>query len=227
MSVLSIVILFLCFAFQLITDAWAKSRRSRSLVDILAGRGQADDLSSKYLACSIAFMCGCLCYSLMPGNDTLIFEPEWNNSYSFFSIVVTVAAVAVGYRAAVNFTEKQFLFLPGYTIKGLSILMYLILRIIFLFLYECFYRGVLLFSFIHTLGIPFTITLNIALYSLAHAYSSRKEFFGAIPFGLLLCGVTLLHHSVWPAIIIHLALAISHELKLIAINNSTIKSTRS
>lgn len=226
-ALIIILIIFLCFPFVITIDAWAKSRRSRSLADILAGRGEINALNSKYLTCSIAFMCGCLCYSLMPGNDTLIFEPEWNNPYSFFSIAFTIAALAVGYMAAVNnIAKNQAPFLSGYAMKVLPVFIYLLLRIVFLFLYECFFRGVLLFTFVDTLGVPFTITLNIVLYTLAHAHSSKEEFFGSIPFGLLLCGITVLHHSVWPAIIIHLALAMSYEIKLFAISNSTIKSKR-
>ncbi|HNR17613.1 MAG TPA: CPBP family intramembrane metalloprotease [Chitinophagaceae bacterium] len=218
--------IFLCFPFLITTDAWAKSQRSRSLADILAGRGKISALNSKYLTCSIAFMCGCLFYTLMPGNDTLIFEPVWNNPYSYLSIAFTVAALVVGYTAAVNIAKKQVFFLSGYVVRVLPVFIYLLLRIVFLFLYECFFRGILLFTFVDTLGVSFTISLNIALYTLAHAYSSKEEFFGAIPFGLLLCAITLLHHSVWPAIIIHLALAMSYEIKLVVISNSTIKSKR-
>ncbi|MBL0306711.1 MAG: hypothetical protein IPQ25_11980 [Chitinophagaceae bacterium] len=115
---ISLIIIFLCFLFLVITDGWAKSRASRSLTDILAGRGQIGALNSKHLTCSIAFISGCWCYSLLPGNDTLIFEPAWNNPYSFFSIVVTVAALAVGYGAAVNIAEKQAFFISGYIMKG-------------------------------------------------------------------------------------------------------------
>ena len=91
------------------------------------------------------------------------------------------------------------------------ILMYGLLRFIFLICYEWFFRGLLLTSFSLWLGIGWAIIINISLYTLIHIHKTRKEIIGCIPFGLLMCVFTVWWQSIWPAIIFHLQLAIIHE----------------
>jgi hypothetical protein len=88
---------------------------------------------------------------------------------------------------------------------------YAISRIIFLVAYEWFFRGLLLISFCEWLGNSWGITANVLFYSAIHFYKGRKEMIGCIPLGILLCVFTLWWHSVWPAIIFHLQIAIINE----------------
>jgi membrane protease YdiL (CAAX protease family) len=92
------------------------------------------------------------------------------------------------------------------------IVRYIIVRFIFLCVYEVFFRGFLLNDSINQLGIPLAITINIALYVLIHIFSGRKEIIGSIPFGLVLCAVSILFNAVWPAIVLHLALSFTYEI---------------
>ena len=91
------------------------------------------------------------------------------------------------------------------------ILLYSLLRLIFLFSYEWFFRGLLLTSFSNSLGITWSIVINLFLYTLVHFHKSKKEIIGCLPFGLLVCVFTLWWQSVWPAIIFHLQIATIHE----------------
>lgn len=88
---------------------------------------------------------------------------------------------------------------------------YLSLRVPGLIIYEIFFRGVLLGISLEWFSTPFAVALNIILYAIAHAFSSRKEFIGSIVFGLLLCYITILFDSILPAIILHLGLALPYE----------------
>ncbi len=89
--------------------------------------------------------------------------------------------------------------------------LYIFLRIFFLTTYEWFFRGLLLFSLYKWLGLWWAIASNISLYTLMHIHKHKKEIIGCIPFGLLLCVFTIWWQSVWPAIILHLQVAILNE----------------
>jgi len=55
----------------------------------------------------------------------------------------------------------------------------------------------------------------VVLYGLGHIYSSGKELIASIPFGLLLCYLTILNQSVYPSIILHLSIALPYEIILL------------
>jgi membrane protease YdiL (CAAX protease family) len=78
--------------------------------------------------------------------------------------------------------------------------------------YEFLFRGLLLFSCYNAFGYWPAIVINLALYSALHLPKGLKEATVAIPFGLLLCYLTIESHSILPAIIIHSAQAISFDL---------------
>jgi membrane protease YdiL (CAAX protease family) len=83
--------------------------------------------------------------------------------------------------------------------------------IVYLLAYEFLFRGFLLFTCIQSFGIWPAIIINILIYSFAHIPQGLKETAGAIPFGLILCYITILSGTIWPAFILHAVLAISNE----------------
>ncbi len=87
--------------------------------------------------------------------------------------------------------------------------------IIYLLGYEYLFRGILLFTSVDAFGIPTAITINLAIYSGLYLQKRLKEAVAAIPFGALLCYITLESGSVLPAIIIHCIQAISAEMACI------------
>jgi membrane protease YdiL (CAAX protease family) len=100
---------------------------------------------------------------------------------------------------------------------------YFFVRILFLCAYETWFRGYLLTDCINNLGIPFAIILNIILYSLLHYVNGKQEMRACVPFGLLLCGLCIWIGAAWPAILVHIALAVSYEAHLVKkINNPSI-----
>jgi len=88
---------------------------------------------------------------------------------------------------------------------------YASVRVIFLVIYEWFFRGLLLISFAGWLGVGPAIVINILLYTLGHIHKNKAEIIGCIPLGLLLCAFTIWWQSIWPAIIFHLQIAIINE----------------
>jgi len=88
---------------------------------------------------------------------------------------------------------------------------YLLVRIIFLVIYECFFRGLLLFTCIGICGITGAILINLFYYSMIHAFNERSEMLACVPFGIVLCGISIYWQSLLPAILFHLLLAVTHE----------------
>jgi len=219
-AIITFMILSLCIAALLFAEIWAASKKSQSLTDITKGKGKLAILNSKFLSGIIVFVIGCWYYSSLPESNMQVFEPAWSDEWSLTCLVITIAAGMTGYKAARNNISRNL----SSTLNTFSLATYLLLRIVFLVLYECFFRAVLLFVLLTELEAIPAILINTTLYALVHCYSNRKEIIGCIPFGFLLCIVTLLHHSVWPAIIIHLALAISYEITLASNKQSSFKS---
>jgi membrane protease YdiL (CAAX protease family) len=92
-----------------------------------------------------------------------------------------------------------------------EIILYAFLRIIFIAIYEWFFRGLTLISFEEWLGATWAVVINILLYTLAHFHKNKREIIACIPFGLFACVLTLWCQSIWPAIVFHVQIAILNE----------------
>ncbi len=84
--------------------------------------------------------------------------------------------------------------------------------------YEALFRGVLLFGLAQSLGPVAAITISVIIYSAAHLPKSRTETLAAIPFGLVLCLLTLYSGSIWIAFFAHLVNAFAMTLTAIKFN---------
>jgi membrane protease YdiL (CAAX protease family) len=93
----------------------------------------------------------------------------------------------------------------------IPVILYAFLRIIFLIVYEWFFRGLLLIGISAWAGIEWSIVINVLLYTIMHSHKSKKEMIGCVPLGLLLCVFTIWWQSIWPAIILHFEIAIMNE----------------
>jgi membrane protease YdiL (CAAX protease family) len=81
----------------------------------------------------------------------------------------------------------------------------------YLFSYELLFRGILLVSCLENLGIWPAIAINVALYSTTHLPKGPTETIGAIPFGLLMCYITLTTGTIWVAVFVHVILSLSND----------------
>jgi len=77
--------------------------------------------------------------------------------------------------------------------------------------YELLFRGLLLFACVWHMDVSYAIVVNLALYSLAHIPKGQAETFGAIPFGIIVCAVSLWTGSFLVAFVVHVCLALSNQ----------------
>ena len=83
--------------------------------------------------------------------------------------------------------------------------------IAYLFAYEFLFRGLLLFSLLEIVPYWPAILLNTFFYSLVHYPKGYKQTVGAVPFGIILCILTIKTGSIWIAFFVHVMLALSND----------------
>jgi membrane protease YdiL (CAAX protease family) len=81
----------------------------------------------------------------------------------------------------------------------------------YLLAYEFLFRGLVLFTSVKAIGTWPAIILNVFLYALAHWPKGTKEVLGAVPFGIVLCLITLETGAIWAAFFVHVILALSGD----------------
>jgi len=82
---------------------------------------------------------------------------------------------------------------------------------LYLLAFEFLFRGFFLFSCERAFGYWPAIAGNTVVHSLVHLPKGKKETLGAIPFGAILCFLTLKPGTLWAAYGIHVVLALSNE----------------
>lgn len=83
--------------------------------------------------------------------------------------------------------------------------------IIYLLGYELMFRGFLLYGCVEVMGIWPAIAINASIYSFAHFFKGIGETVGAIPFGIIICVLTLYTGNFMLAFIVHCFLALSNQ----------------
>ncbi|MFD2726845.1 CPBP family intramembrane glutamic endopeptidase [Hyunsoonleella rubra] len=91
---------------------------------------------------------------------------------------------------------------------------YFSIRFTFLFCYEFFFRGVLLFALLETFDLAFAIACCTLAYLIIHLFDSKKEIIGTIPFGIVLCLLAYETQTVWYVFILHLTLSAVYEISI-------------
>jgi len=89
---------------------------------------------------------------------------------------------------------------------------------VYLLGYEVLFRGVLLFPLAGALGPLSAIIINTVLYSAAHIPKGKTETLAAIPFGIVLCLLTLHSGTIWIAFIAHLVNAVTMTFTAVKFN---------
>ena len=89
---------------------------------------------------------------------------------------------------------------------------------LYLCAYEFMFRGFLLYGSLYAFGKYIAILINIGIYTLTHITKGKKEAFGAIPFGLVLCLLTLQSGNILAAFLIHITIALSNEWLTLSIH---------
>lgn len=221
----SFLIYLICgivFILLFLAERFENARNSRTLFDILSTGGKLSLLFNKLFFGIIVTGAATAFWFISGGDMRLLTNAIPLDGRLLILILLSATAMITGFVAAKKLIANSLISADGPSTYFTAT--YILFRTLFLIGYEFFFRGVLLFSIIFDAGEEIAIAINILLYALLHCFSNRKELIGTIPFGLLLCIVTLFYQSIWPAVIIHLCLAIVHEIMLLSNNRSSIKT---
>ena len=193
---------------------------SRYLKDILTGKGDAGILFTQLIAGILFLGMGVAIIYVTKELDDSIFIPLWSEyHYSVWILVAVAMIIGVVFAKKIIPVPNSNSFLPPHLP-----LSFVLIRTLFLIVYELYFRGVMLFVMIEDFGILMAVVLNLFFYVFVHWFD-KKERNGSVLMGTILCVVTIYYQNVWPAIIIHLSLALSHEIMLLINNKSLIKKS--
>ena len=212
------------FYFALFFMAVITSFRSGGgqLKDILSGKTEPGILFCRLIAGIFFFGIGTASLVRLRNLDLEIFIPSLNGHESFAWLYIAFAAATVGVIPAfkkISPNNNSSYSLPFYLPP-----VFIIVRTLFLIMYEFFFRGLVLFVMLEDFGVAVAVGANLILYVLIHWFD-KQERYGSILMGAVLCSVTLYYHSVWPAVIIHLVLSLTNEITLLINNKSLIKKS--
>ncbi len=149
------------------------------------------------------------------------YAPAMDIKKIFVLLVLVVLTAFIGLKTAIKVSRK--LSVSNSPENEKSRWVYLPIRVLFLFIYEFFFRGVLLAVSMYYLNIEWAILLNVILYTLFHFFSEKEEIFFCPLFGGVLCLLTIWFHSVLPALILHTTLSVSHEGYILKKINGSFK----
>jgi len=124
--------------------------------------------------------------------------------------VLIVIFQAIFARNPVNLVHYPQIRIPVWTVS--LVIKNSLLWFVYLLSYEFMFRGFLLFGTTDALGVWPAILVNTVIYSLAHVTKGVRETILAIPFGILLCYLTLKTGTIWIAVCLHFILAVSNDI---------------
>jgi len=124
--------------------------------------------------------------------------------------VLIVLFQAIFARNPVNLSHYPQIRVPVWTVSlivknSLGWFLYLVS-------YEFMFRGFLLFGLVDAFGVWPAILVNTVIYSLAHIPKGARETILAVPFGILICYLTLKTGTIWVAVFLHYILAVSNDI---------------
>ncbi|MBT8258542.1 MAG: CPBP family intramembrane metalloprotease [Flavobacteriaceae bacterium] len=200
-------LLMISFGLYFIISYLSKFSKLRNLKEALENPGRIRLLNFKHLT-------GIVLLGLLP----LAYYSDYYSLFvsfteltsivmsSFIAISVIVCILAIKSASQVRLQPKFQFKTEKFWISN-----YFINRILFLISYEFFFRGIILYFFLNRFGLWPAIALTTALYVIIHAFDTKEEIIGAIPFGIVLCLYSY-HGSIWMAIGLHLILSLTYEL---------------
>lgn len=144
----------------------------------------------------------------------------------YFLIFILITTIALN-QSKNEFKKKQEFTAIGVRLSSRFFISYFIVRALFLFSYESWFRGFLLFDCIRWFGIPLAVFVNVSLYVLIHIFNGKREILACIPFGVMVCFFSILFNSAWPAILLHVGFSLVYELNFYRLNLINPKTAKS
>lgn len=155
---------------------------------------------------------GIVFYAILPGFRFLIKDVEIPRLFLLLLFLSTFFLSAYISRVSVKNQLSKIVNLSSYDLSNAWL--YFTIRFVFLLCYEFFFRGILFYKFLEFNSLFVAIFYTTILYVLIHIFDSRKEIFGAIPFGIVLCLFAYYTNSIWYVFFIHLALSAVYEISM-------------
>ncbi len=140
----------------------------------------------------------------------------WPSNISYSGIILLMAFIFLLAIIACKSSKSASVQLTAFSIPAIStsissIVAFFLIRICFLVVYECYFRGIVLATTLQIAPVGWAIIINLVLYVAVHVFSNKIEILACIPFGLLACCFTINWQSVVPAILLHTIFAIVYE----------------
>lgn len=194
-------------------SSYASRRKSDKIADVLYKEGSESLLLKKqFLGTASLIIPVAIYFLLYPGAQKLLaLKPVSAWIYVWLAAVV-LSLIATSWNTTIQLRKIKRIHNSG--MKQGNLVIYFSGRIIFLFLYELFFRGVLLFSLISLTGNIVSVLITVGLYTGLHAHSSKDELIATVPFGILSAVICIWANSIWPAVILHIAVALTAELMM-------------
>lgn len=216
-DIITYALMFFYYSLFFIAVSVGAKNGSGQLKEVLTGKGEAGVLFMRLIAGIFFLGIGSTVLFVKRELDKNIIEIDW--SWNYIVWILTVAAAIVGILSAYKKPRPDN---STYSLPFHLPLSFVFTRTLFLIVYEFFFRGVMLFIMIEDLGTAMAIIFNLIFYMLVHWFD-KCERYGSLIMGIVLCALTIYYHSIWPAIIIHISLALSNEITLLIKNKSLIK----
>lgn len=173
--------------------------------------------------CIGVLLFGLLFLSYKPDFVKALFSIDFSNSIAVISGIIILVLTIILSKTSVKKVIANYQIISK--VYSGNRMVYFVLRSAFLFAYEIFFRGILLFTLIDVSGLILGIVICTFLYVLIHAFDSKAEILGAIPFGIVLCLLSYYTQSILLPFIIHLSLSLVYEVSLF--NFLTLKMKKS
>ena len=209
------IVILAAFLLLMAAEAISYRNNSRGLENVLFGKGNLAALIRKHIDTTVILSLAVITYTMIEGSNGLLLLPNGKNAWLALTALVLLTAFFLGARGAAQRISITDQYSSQIVLSDRLATSYLMLRTLFLIVYEFFFRGIMLEAGTASIGVAGAVAINTLMYFVAHLFGSRKEIIGTVPFGLLLCLLTIKLQSVWPAACIHLALALAYETKLI------------
>jgi membrane protease YdiL (CAAX protease family) len=208
MQAITIIVVILTYLVILFQYRTATKNGARDIADALADKDSLQSLNRRTINTTPLMLLSLLL--CLASHQDIFFDFSGNEKFAWITIALSCLCFFISVYSGLRVrTIHRAIKSPQEAI------VYLSCRIPGLMIYEIFFRGVLLEIFLERFSNPVAIILNLVLYAIAHAFSSRREFLGSFLFGLMLCYITVLNQSIYPAVLVHLCLALPYETILL------------
>lgn len=148
------------------------------------------------------------------GNSVSDFGLRFQSGTKTLLWTVGLGVVIVAMNYFVGRTPSNLVMYPQIRLKNWSVKVVVASAatwVLYLLAYEFMFRGWLFFTCLESMGPELAIVVNVSLYSLVHVPKGLNETVGAIPFGVLICWLTLQTGTIWIAFLVHTIMALSNE----------------